>query len=227
MKWFKHLSSARDDERIAELEDIAGLEGYAMYFKLLEIVAASMDQTDRCSVIYSVSRWATLTNCHPIKARTLVGKVGSCGLVEARFEEGRIEVTIPNLLKHRDNHTKNLQVACKQEVEVEVDKNIHVRKPIRSAVALPLKFVEFWNLYPGPRKVQKGKCLELWRKGLEDIADQVLAHLVAISATPDWQKDGGQFIPAPVRYLKERRWEDGLPDRLFLVPRNDEFAGCR
>lgn len=119
MKWFKHLSNARDDERISDLEDAAGLEGYGFYFKLLEIVAATMDGSDRCEVGFSISRWATLTNCHPIKARTLLGRVGSCGLVELRLDGDRAVVRIPKLLKHRDNHTKNLQVTCKQEVEKE------------------------------------------------------------------------------------------------------------
>lgn len=137
MKWFKHLSAARDDERIAQLEDVAGLEGYGFYFKLLEIVAASMDQSDRCEVGYSISRWASLTNCHPIKARTLVGKVASCGLVEQRLEGDRLVVRIPNLLKFRDNHTKNLQVACKQEVDVEVEKEKTKTRATANAVALP------------------------------------------------------------------------------------------
>ena len=53
MKWFKHLSTARNDEKIARLEDKCGLEGYGFYFKMLELVAESVDQTDRFEVTYS------------------------------------------------------------------------------------------------------------------------------------------------------------------------------
>lgn len=137
MKWFKHLSTARDDERISRLEDMAGLEGYGFYFKLLEIVASSMDGTDRCEAEYSISRWGTLTNCHPIKARTLVGKVASCGLVEQRLSEDRLLVRIPNLLKFRDNHTKHLEVASKQEKEKEKEKETPRRAPQPEAATLP------------------------------------------------------------------------------------------
>ena len=50
MKWFKHQSEARNDEKIARLEDKAGLEGYGFYFKMLEIVAQIIDSTDRHEV---------------------------------------------------------------------------------------------------------------------------------------------------------------------------------
>jgi hypothetical protein len=42
--------------------------------------------------------------------------------------EDIITISIPNLLKIRDNYTSNLQVTCKQEVEVEVDKEVDKEK---------------------------------------------------------------------------------------------------
>lgn len=62
MKWFKHLSVARNDERIARLEDKAGLEGYGFYFKMLEIVAEVVDASDKCEVTFSLTRWGRQAN---------------------------------------------------------------------------------------------------------------------------------------------------------------------
>ena len=62
MKWFKHQSTARNDEKIARLEDRCGLEGYGFYFKMLELVAEAIDQSDKCEVTYSMSRWGRQTN---------------------------------------------------------------------------------------------------------------------------------------------------------------------
>jgi hypothetical protein len=42
--------------------------------------------------------------------------------------EDIITISIPNLLKIRDNYTSNLQVTYKQEVEVEVDKEVDKEK---------------------------------------------------------------------------------------------------
>lgn len=62
MKWFKHYSSARNDERISKVEDSTGLGGYGFYFKVLEVIAEVMDASDSCSVTYSRSRWGRQLN---------------------------------------------------------------------------------------------------------------------------------------------------------------------
>lgn len=75
------------------------------------------------------------------------------------------------------------------------------------------KFSEFWKRYPGPRKIAKSKCLEVWiKQGFETVGDQVLLHVAAMSASPAWKEMDGKFIPAPLTYLNQRRFEDGLPD---------------
>jgi len=39
MKWFKHFTDASDDDFLQTIEDIFGLEGYARWWKLLEVIA--------------------------------------------------------------------------------------------------------------------------------------------------------------------------------------------
>ena len=70
-------------------------------------------------------------------------------------------------------------------------------------------FAAFWLAWPtGDRKQAKGKCLEAWKKaGAEPHAALVLAHVERMKASPLWTKDGGQFVPAPLVYLNQRRWE--------------------
>lgn len=205
MKWFKHLSSARDDERIAQLEDVAGLEGYGFYFKLLEIVAQSMDGTDRCEVGYSVSRWATLTNCHPIKARTLVGKAASCGLVESRLDGDRLVVRIPNLLKFRDNHTKNLQAADKQEVDKEKEKE--TTKP---ADAGPVTTAQVVNL---PQPKEKSKAISVALLVSDGLTEQTAVEFL--------QHRKGKKAP-----LTPRAWE-GIKAQAATAGWTVEQAVCK
>lgn len=77
-------------------------------------------------------------------------------------------------------------------------------------------FAAFWEAWPsGDRKQSRGKCLEVWKKArVEPDAALVLAHVERMKAGA-WAKDGGQYVPAPLTYLNQRRWEgandDGAP----------------
>ena len=70
-------------------------------------------------------------------------------------------------------------------------------------------FDEFWRVWPkSKRKEAKGKCLEAWKKaGAERHLDAILAHVERLKRSTDWTKDNGQYIPAPLVYLNNRRWE--------------------
>lgn len=70
-------------------------------------------------------------------------------------------------------------------------------------------FEKFWEIWPrSTRKQAKGKCLETWKKArAECLADEVLAHVKALAASDEWRRDGGRYVPAPLVYLNQRRWE--------------------
>lgn len=75
------------------------------------------------------------------------------------------------------------------------------------------RFAEFWSLWPSTqRKECKSKCLDVWkRKKLDDIADQILAHVAALKKTKKWL-DG--YEPAPLTYLNQDRFKDELPSEV-------------
>lgn len=78
----------------------------------------------------------------------------------------------------------------------------------------PLGFARFWSAWPkSDRKGAKGECLKAWMKaGAEASADAVVAHVEHMATTLLWTKDGGQFVPAPLVYLNQRRWEGAEDD---------------
>lgn len=75
-------------------------------------------------------------------------------------------------------------------------------------------FAEFWKTWPpNDRKQAKGKCLAAWKKaGAERDAAAVLAHVERLKNSESWKKQGGQFVPAPLVYLGQRRWEGADDD---------------
>ena len=70
-------------------------------------------------------------------------------------------------------------------------------------------FDAFWKTWPdSDRKQGRGKCFEVWKKShVEKNYSIVLSHVEKLKDSDDWQKQGGQFIPAPLVYLNGRRWE--------------------
>ncbi|WP_255474796.1 helix-turn-helix domain-containing protein [Pusillimonas sp. ANT_WB101] len=75
---------------------------------------------------------------------------------------------------------------------------------------LSVGFDDFWNAYPNTsRRVAKSKCRDLWKaKKLDAVADEILSHVKTLAATKQWL-DG--YEPAPLTYLNQKRWEDGVP----------------
>jgi uncharacterized protein YdaU (DUF1376 family) len=79
-------------------------------------------------------------------------------------------------------------------------------------------FELFWKVWPDSnRKGSKRKCLEVWKKNrFDDNADEIIKHVEVCKAA--W--DNPKFIPAPLVYLNQARW-DGAE-----VTINDPFAGA-
>lgn len=74
-------------------------------------------------------------------------------------------------------------------------------------------FESFWAIWPRnqgrySRKGGKSECLKVWAKRYHDTQiEQILKHVAWLKTTADWLKDGGAFIPAPLVYLNQQRWD--------------------
>lgn len=81
-------------------------------------------------------------------------------------------------------------------------------------------FESFWKEYPGPRKVDKKKCRDKFVSAVERSAkgrtvdeafSEIMNGLAAWKKCSTWNKDGGQFIRAPLVWLNNENWKD-IPD---------------
>lgn len=101
----------------------------------------------------------------------------------------------------------NPSVTLSQSVSVSVTGTVDNNPADKSADPFP-GFAKFWTTWPtNDRKQAKGKCLDAWKKAsAERDAALVLAHVSSLKNSA-WLKDGGQFVPAPLVYLNQRRWE--------------------
>ena len=71
-------------------------------------------------------------------------------------------------------------------------------------------FDQFWNAYP--KKKAKLEAQKAWAKLKPDadLRSTIGKAILLQRNSPDWQKDGGQYIPKPASWLNGRRWEDEL-----------------
>jgi hypothetical protein len=89
----------------------------------------------------------------------------------------------------------------------------------------PPGFASFWQAWPsGDRKQAKGKCLEAWKKArVEPDAALVLAHVEQMKAGA-WRRDNGAFVPQPLTYLNQRRWEGAEGQSTVLGAVTEHFT---
>jgi hypothetical protein len=70
-------------------------------------------------------------------------------------------------------------------------------------------FDEFWDAYPKCfRKGEKATCKKKWADSYYFMQKEIIVkHLQWMATTAQWLKDGGSWIPAPLVYLNQQRWD--------------------
>ena len=81
-------------------------------------------------------------------------------------------------------------------------------QPPKGGVLAP--FDSFWTAYP--KKRAKGDALKAWKALKPDatLTARILAAVRSQSASADWRKAQGRYIPYPATWLRAQRWEDIL-----------------
>lgn len=156
MKWFKHDTDGYRSESMALILAEYGLEGYGRWMFILEMVAEKMDETGRCSLTLPVSEWTRRLRTRP---EVLQKFLRSCSEVlqksdfSATTADGSLTITIPNLLKKRDEYSRKSGQTPDSRVRVkskskskskskEVDTEIESPKGLSPELA---QAVEIWN----------------------------------------------------------------------------------
>lgn len=90
-----------------------------------------------------------------------------------------------------------------------LQKRIEKPRAAKAAPASTLFETHFWNLWPASkRKVNKQGCLTFWNSHKLDEKADIIANAVNQAAcSADWKKENGEFIPMPITWLRQSRWE--------------------
>ena len=128
MRWFKHITQSFDDPRMQAYMDESkiALEAYGFFWRILEIVASQMTKdSQNPDVSYTLKRWSELCGIHHNKASRLLllmHKHGLVTLVDLDSDSGgsadggsgvtlrgSVRVSIPKLLKYRDEYQRKVR----------------------------------------------------------------------------------------------------------------------
>jgi hypothetical protein len=154
---------------------------------MLEIIAGFIDESDKCQVTFSLTRWGRQTNITSKKFLFLSQCCADVGLMSVQRVDDDITIKIPNLLKHRDNHTRNLQVTSKQELDIYKEDKDKEKKDKRtpSADSHPEKKKQKPIKIPLPENFAISDAVRAWylQKGYrERIEDHLTAFIDAAMA---------------------------------------------
>jgi hypothetical protein len=167
MKWLKHETDAMDSEKMKMIIHEFGFEGYGWFWRVMEIIAKQMDETGRCHYDQPVSEWCGNLKVKQRKLRKFLELTTLQSITKVVYSGDKLRIEIPNLLKKRDNYSKNLQVTNNKKaisigLEVEVDRDREV-DTTHITNEVEIAFLEDWIIYP--RKAgDKGKALSCYRK---------------------------------------------------------------
>ena len=73
------------------------------------------------------------------------------------------------------------------------------------------RFAEFWKAYP--KKVGKEAARKAFMKvkPSADLFQRMLGAIKEQTASDQWKRDNGQYIPNPATWLNQGRWDDETP----------------
>ena len=93
-----------------------------------------------------------------------------------------------------------------------------------TSITSNLTFEDWWKIYP--KKKGKQNSLKEWKK-LKPDQNLILKMCVSLhnhKKSKDWIKEGGQYIPYPERWIKNRRWEDETEVEIESMPYSETTA---
>ena len=138
------MTASHDDEKLADLIARYGHAGYGTWWIVLEIVAARLESGGHPSVTYHVTKWSHLLSVRGSHVLSTLLKLDVTHLVTVVRDGDEITVTIPNLLKYRDEYSRksgqrqdNVPPRTDTDTEAEIEAHTHAEKPSVRA-ALPL-----------------------------------------------------------------------------------------
>jgi hypothetical protein len=185
MRWFKHLSLASEDEKLSEIIELYGAEGYGIYWIILEKIAFLMDGTEKTSARYSVKKWSKFCGKSPKVFRKFLESFEKLNLLKSiTIDENNekfsinngifLEIDCPNLLKYRDEYSKKSR---QTPDKLQKDSGQTPDQETETETETELKKNEFSDDEEKPKKHSKKKSGEIEKP--ENVSEQTWEDFIS------------------------------------------------
>jgi len=231
--YFPHDTDASEGKTLTIIQSKYGNDGYAFWFKLLQILGKSpghyynfnnpadwefllakthINDTDTVKGILDTLSLLSaidpeLYACGYIWSDNFVKGVADAysRSIEGAPERPSFLVNVPNQAVNVSNNGDN--VDNNPEIPTEIQQTKGILKDTKLRICSN-GFEAFWKAYP--KKKAKGKAEVAFKKinPDEQLLSTILDAIAKAKKSIDWQKEDGQFIQYPATWLNGRQWED-------------------
>jgi hypothetical protein len=124
MKWFKHYTEADTDPKLIDVRMKWGYEGVGWWWTVLSLVAQRYQEGRDPSLEIPTQELAHRLLTRPMRLRSYLSHLSLIGLLSATETDMKFTISIPNILKIKDNYQKDLEDSSKRlpSKEVDIDK---------------------------------------------------------------------------------------------------------
>lgn len=241
MRWIKHMTRTRNDQKMATFLTYAGLNGYGFWWALLETIASEMDNSDRCEICYTVYQWCSKIGCKKQTFLKYIQIMQDLDLLtasqwpadgqplaarESTNGSTRVSIKVSNLLKYRDEYSsRSGHSPDKLPTKKQKQNNIPPIVPqggqgslfgLKAPDELPEREPsEVWfedEFWPlYPRKVAKAAAKRSAKRH-GDTAEKRKRILGHLkSVLPLWSEREERHIPHASTWLNSEDWDDMTP----------------
>ena len=129
--------------------------------------------------------------------------------VDWRAEENNVETSLIKTGKYAvTENSAEPQIQSSENLMLKTGGGEDMSSSSHSKTLIDERFEEFWSVYP--RKVGKSAVYKAWKRLRPDAAlfSRILAAIDNAKATEQWQREAGRFIPYPLTWLNQGRWDD-------------------
>ena len=204
--YFSHDSNARNDQRLMKVRMKYGMEGYGIYFGIIEILREQSDYTLTFSDLDSIS-FDLRVERNIID--DIVENFDLFEIEEDSFYSKSLKKRMEklDLIKQKRADAGRVGGKSKANAKAKAKQNqaSKVKQSIVKKSKVNIEFSDFWNLYDY-KKGNKIKIENKWLSLKDDERTAIMDHLpLYVASTPDkqWRKH-------PYTYLNNQGWEDEM-----------------
>ncbi len=236
MRWFKHMTATRQDEKIALMIAKYGPVSYAYWWMVFEAVALQVEKGGtKNHVTYHVTTWSQVLSVRGSHVRQCLEMLAVSRVVTVVWDQDMATVTIPNLLKYRDEYTSRVGTRSghspeQEQIQIQIQKQIQKQRQNKQQHPQPLAapapqaargtpspkghltekqkswFAEFWAVYWRRQARGAAECSFGKRVKTEEDFRTMLAAVLA--QAPEYTRREMSKRPHASTWINQERWRD-------------------